>query len=511
MSSDRIAGEPRLVSRMRSDASRDWLVVLALCSAAFVLAAAVAWAAFEGMPHLEDEHANLFQAKAFAAWRFTNPAPPVPDAFFVPFVVVRDGHQFSKYPPGYPLLLATGVLLGQPWVVNALAAAAGILATYLLGRDLLGSKTGLLAAALGVASPMYVMLSGTLLSHSTTLALLTLFSWAFLRARLSTEPRRYSYAWAAGGLGGLAFATRPWTAFGIGLPFAALALFDLVQKRDGARNIYCRMGATFALAASLWPLYNWINTGSVLTNTYTLVWNYDRLGFGPQVGPFGYAWSEAMINLRLGLDGLASFATGWPAWRQLRLSLLQIFIVLGVALPKRTMTEPLLLVPVFTLVTVYTGYWAVSIGLLGPRYYVEAMPFLWLVVARGLQKSGRQRFGRVLLAILIPSCLVWNITWYSLPRLQQQKAIYGISREDANRMGAAGIHNGLIFVESDRWMEYASLSWLNEADLATSDNVFAEDLGAEINRLVANSFPGRQIWCYDRRLSVPLGPCTTGR
>lgn len=237
----------------------------------------------------------------------------------------------------------------------------------------------------------------------------------------------------------------------------------------------------------------------------------DRLGLGPQVGPFGNAWSETMINLRLGLDGMASYVTGWPAWRQLRLSLLQIFIVLGVALPRRRATEPLLLVPVCTLVAVYMGYWAVSIGLLGPRYYAEAMPFLWLVVARGLLKVGRQRFSRVLVAILLLSCLVWNINYYSLPRLQQQKTIYGISREDANLLAAANVHDGLIFVKSDRWMEYVNLSWLNEADLTTSDTVFAEDLGAEKNRLVANWFPGRQIWCYDRRLSVPLGPCTTGR
>jgi hypothetical protein len=100
-----------VVSRARSEAGQSWLPVIVLCITAFALAAAVAWGVFQAMPHLEDEHANLFQAKVFARGHIANPTPPVPDAFFVPFVVTWDGQQFGKYPPGHPLLLAPGVLL----------------------------------------------------------------------------------------------------------------------------------------------------------------------------------------------------------------------------------------------------------------------------------------------------------------------------------------------------------------------------------------------------------------
>jgi hypothetical protein len=37
-----------------------------LCLAAFGMAAAVAFGVFEATPHLEDEHANYFQARIFA-------------------------------------------------------------------------------------------------------------------------------------------------------------------------------------------------------------------------------------------------------------------------------------------------------------------------------------------------------------------------------------------------------------------------------------------------------------
>ena len=482
------------------EAGRSWLPILALCIASFVLAMVVAWGVSEAMPHLEDEHANLFQAKVFARGRITNPAPPVPKAFFVPFVVTRDGQQFGKYTPGYPLLLAAGVLLGQPWVVNALAAALGILATYLLGRDLFDRQTGLLAAALGVASPMYAMLAGSLLSHSTTLAALTLFAWAFLRARQSTEPHRYAFAWATGGLAGLALAIRPWTAFGIGLPFAALATVDLVRKRERWPGIYGRMAAAFVLVGAIWPLYNWVTTGSALANTYSFIWDYDRPGFGPGVGSRGYGWPEIVLNLRLGLEGLAS---------QMAQPLLLLLIVLGVTLSERRAIEPLLLVPVCTLVAVYTAYWSNSVGLYGPRYYAEAMPFLWLVAARGLLKVGRWRPGWTLAAVALLACLAWNV-YSSLPRFQQLRGMYNISREDMNRISAADVRGGLVFVHSDYWTEYANLSWLNGADLQESDYVFAKDWGAETNRAVAKSFPGRDIYCYDRNRTVPLEPCPPG-
>src|SRR5881296_301377 len=111
--------------------------ILILCVAVFALATAVAWGFFEAMPHLEDEHANLFQAQVFAAGRVTVAVPRHSDSFFVPFVVnTTDGRRFGKYPPGYPLLLALGVAIGQPWLINGLAASLSILGVYLLGRDL---------------------------------------------------------------------------------------------------------------------------------------------------------------------------------------------------------------------------------------------------------------------------------------------------------------------------------------------------------------------------------------
>ena len=484
--------------------SRSSLGIVVLCAAVFVVAAAVAWGVFDAMPHLEDEHANLFQAKVFARGRVTNPAPPVPAAFNVPFVLSYNGHQFAKYPPGYPLLLAFGVLLGQPWLVNAAAAAIAILGVYLLGRDLFDRGTGLLAATLGSVSPMLMLLSGTLLSTPASLAAFTLFAWAFIRARRPGEPRRSAFAWAAGALGGLGLAIRPWTALGVGLPFLVYALVDLLRRRRPALPIYSRMAIAFLAVGSLWPLYNLLAAGSALNNPYTQVWAYDRPGFGPDVGYGGYDWSKAMLNLRISVDQFDESLSGWPALGQV--PILWVVIALGVLLPPRKVVDPLLLIPPVLLVAAHLFYWAPSIGLYSPRYYAEAMPWLWLLAARGLLKLSVWPPARVLVKVGLPVCLAWSVIWVTMPRLLGGRGVYDITRKDARRIASAGIHHAVVFVHSEQWTEYANLSWLNAADLAAGDNIFVTDLGQETNRLVLGSFPGWAVRFYDRDWPVPLGP-----
>src|SRR5262245_19743783 len=249
---------------MRSNAN-----ILLLCIAMFALAGVVAWGVFDAMPHLEDEHANLFQAEVFAAGRATVGVPREPDSFFIPFVInTGEGKRFGKYPPGYPLLLTLGAAIGQPWLVNALAAALGTLGVYLLGRDLFDGDTGLLAAALGAVSPMLVLLSGTLLAHTTSIAALMLFAWAFVRARQPREPSPMLFALGAGVLLGWAAIIRPWTALAVAFPFALLGLWDVARSRGRALRLYGALALAAALVCALQLLFNQVATGSPLTNTY---------------------------------------------------------------------------------------------------------------------------------------------------------------------------------------------------------------------------------------------------
>ncbi len=78
------------------------LVAMLLAVVGFIASALVTQRVFEGIPHIEDEIAYVWQAKALADWHLTVPSPPQERSFLVPFVVDYLGLRFGKYPPGWP-------------------------------------------------------------------------------------------------------------------------------------------------------------------------------------------------------------------------------------------------------------------------------------------------------------------------------------------------------------------------------------------------------------------------
>ncbi|MBN2085613.1 MAG: glycosyltransferase family 39 protein [Anaerolineales bacterium] len=544
-----------------------------LCLAAFIVSATVAHHVFEGMPHLEDEHAYYFQAQVFARGEIAAPAPPSKDSFFIPFVIVRDGLWFGKYTPGFSLVLALGVLAGAPWLVNAFASALALLGVFLLGRDLFDADTGLLAAALGAVSPAFVILSGTMLPHPVTIAALVFFAWGFLRARRtdprhpgacprarppSDEHRRFSDAkhsrvgkasrlasvflsrdgcgegmilagtghpaslrsvfghvtpacfWPgfSGAMLGLSVLCRPWTAFAVAVPFIGIALIDLVRafrgrigcgalrppNGRGMLRPYLALGMACLAVCALLPIYNFIVTGSPFTNTYTLWWPYDTVGFKPQsVGAGAHTILLGVVNVWMDLLAFQTAFTGWPAPLGIPLAVLPL--IFGLLLAPRRRADWLLLLPLLALIAAHLAYWARAGDFFGGRYYSEAMPFLWLLSARGLLKFSCGRWRILTVRAALPVFLAWGLLFQILPRFTAGRGLYGVSRETIADSGAAGLHNALVFISIHAWKDLANFSWLNSPFLDT-DVIFARDLGADQNGQIIEAFPGRNVFYY---------------
>ena len=480
--------------------------LIALCAAAFLLSTAVAWGVYGSMPHLEDEHANVFQAKVFATGNLAAPVPAVqPSAFYIPFILNRFGWLFGKYPPGYSLLLVPAAWLNQWWLLNALAAAATMLGVYLLGRDLFNANTGLLAAALGLLAPMFILLSGALLSHLVTIALLTFFAWGFVRARTG-RGHPLGFAAFAGIMLGLAFITRPWSTFAIALPFALQALLDMLRRRPRVWRAYSVMLVIFSAFAVILPLYNAALTGSPFTNTYELWWSMDRLGFGPGIGvaPDGHNLQAAIMNFRLDFPLFGQMISGWPDW--VGVSLFWLPVLAGLLLPPLSKRDWALMFPPLLLVAAYFLYWARGSSFYGPRYYAEAMPFLWLVAARGLLKicGLPNPWPRRLVYIALPILIASNLVTVIEPHFLTGFAQYRTARRAVNTIAQADVHHALIFVHTEIWQDYADLGWLNTPTLSNSDLIFAHDFGASVNAHLIEAFPDRAVYYFDHAQPYPL-------
>ncbi|MGH7858386.1 MAG: hypothetical protein ACREQY_13765, partial [Candidatus Binatia bacterium] len=174
---------------------------LALFVAAATGAAIVSVVVFGSLPRLDDGVAALFQARIFATGRITLPLPQHAE-FFEQFGVLGGragiGHWCGMYPPGWPALLALGVLAGAPWLVNPLLGGALVVAIAALGREVYGDRIGRIAGALAVASPITILLAASHLSHTTTALALAVCLWALCRL-LKTGASAY------GAVAGLAF------------------------------------------------------------------------------------------------------------------------------------------------------------------------------------------------------------------------------------------------------------------------------------------------------------------
>jgi 4-amino-4-deoxy-L-arabinose transferase-like glycosyltransferase len=469
---------------------------LLVCALAALATAGVSYFAFERLPHLEDEVAYLFQAKTMALGRLTVDSPPNPEAFWTPFVLDYRGQRFGKYPPGWPAVLALGVLARVPWLVNPLLAALALYLVYRLGRTLYDDRTGLLAAVLGLTSPLLLVLGGSFLSHMVTFVWLLLFTlWFVWTARSDHDQARSPwYALGAGLAVGLAFLTRSLTAVAYALPFAVYSLYQVILRRQAHWRNYLLMGLSGAIVALALPVYQWAVTGDPWLNPYVLWWPYDRVGFGEGFGamPGGHSPYYAWINLKQDLSRAATDLLGWPGLSWLPL-------LLGLFVRPRRSRDLALLVPFAGLVVAYAFYWIGSPSRLwGPRYYFEAFGPLWLLGAVGLIKvwelaGNRERWLQRALVGALALLVAVNLAVNLPSRMQEAHGFYGITQAQLEPIQQAGLQDALVIVYADRWLEYGAM--LAQMSPTLDDEViYSRGSGEEVDAAVIGAFPERDAY-----------------
>jgi hypothetical protein len=482
--------------------------LLLICTTAFFLSGLVSLGIFERIPHVEDEAAYLFQAQVFAQGHLSVPTPPSPESYWSPFVLDYGGQRFSKYPPGYSLLLSLGVRAGKPWIVNALLGSLALWFIAQLGRAIYSPTTGLLAAALGLTCPVFLAMSASLLSHPTSLFFTTLFLWSLARLiqKPTDRPRRFSVV--AGLALGYLVITRPYDAIGVGLPFA---LYGLARVLRGDRALLHRgmIAAAVALLFSLMlPLYWYWLTGH-FANPYRFVWPYDRPGFGPDVGPEGYDLATGLLYARSNLRALSTGFLGWPGYLNV------FFLWLPFVLRPRNRWNYLLLAGLISMVTLHITYWYYGGRDAGfPRYYYAALPALLLLTARGIETTAlalRKLSVGVPLPVGKPAlylALIALVLYNGLVFLPVQLSAFwgksGITTAPLRAVQDAGITHSIVFVAGyGHWYDFAVFFAANSPTL-DSDVVYAIYRNEQQARAVKALYPGRS--CYVQSQSR-LRPC----
>lgn len=468
---------------------------------------------YQHLPHVEDEFAYIWQAQVFAKGQAYLPSPIHPDQFVVPFVIDYNGLRFSKYPPGWSLLLSIGVFTGLTTWVNPILAGIAIWLNYRLAQKIFNNKIALLASFLLFTSPFFQLNSGALLSHpfSLVLSLTLCISWfdLFLISEKSSIPDWIKITIAGCSLGLLAI-TRPLTALGIAFPFFIHGIYLFVYQNKKIKIQVFIIGIVTIILSSIVFLWQYIFTGNPTQNLYVLWWSYDQIGFGSDVGaqPGGHNFFWVINNLVLSIiAGNADlFGWGYFSW---------IFLPFGLwSARKNRFVEILIGIPA-GLAFAYAFYW-ISQDLYGPRYYYESLIVLCILTSAGIfwvddwiKSKSTQYLIRQTASFLTVMLVAYNLIFYLPTRLDSMRNFYSINKNQQTPFlteQALSLTPALVIVHTQQWTECAGLLPLQDPWL-TTPFIFACYNEDTTKLIQPNEFPSRTLLhYYPESMEILLNP-----
>ena len=473
-----------------------------ICAALVVVASAgICWVVFGGIPHVPDEVSYLFQAKYFAAGKLYLPAPPNAAAFEVG-QVYSDGQKWFGYGfPGWPAVLAVGVLLRVPWLVNPLLAGVVVLLAHQLITRLYSRRIAHASVLLLAASPWFLFMSSNFMTHTLSLVL-------SLGGLLSIELQRRSRSlwWSvAGGLClGAMVLTRPLEGVVMGTVMGLWAI-GVGGERLKLAALACFASVSVLLGSVILP-YNRMLTGSPL-RTAQEVWTdatfyvgSDRLGFGPGIGnwgwyhldPFpGHGLRDVLVNVHqnLYLSNFDLFGWGFGSL---------LFFGAALLIGRFTRADRLLLGIGFAVVAGQSFYWFGGGPDYGARYWYQILiPFIVLTV-RGieeLQKRWIEHGGTrvnaqrmALFAVLASAVAVVTILpWRMDGKYHNFRNVNPTMRALAQRYRFG---KALVFVAG----VYPSAFVFNPRTLEAPEPIYVRNRGLEANETMRKQFPDRKAW-----------------
>lgn len=490
----------RLARRLREQIIRHANGTVALLVLGTVLLASTICQVVLGpIPHISDEVAYLFQARAFSSGHVSLPAPVHAQFFPAEWVIVHRDRWFSVFPPGWPLLLGLGVRLGAPSLVNPILGSLCVLVIYRLSSQIVGQRKALVAALLCAASPFFLFLCSSFMSHPASLLFATLCLWLLLRASAQDDLRLFALSGLCAGYG---FLVRPLDAAVLWSVPAALLLHRHRSRRQLAGTCLSAVGLGVGIVAYL--VYNRLLSGAWFVPLLTLTSSHNRFGFGADVGlPWsgfgspGHGPWRAALNLNFNLAVMSADLFGWPVSSL-------VFVLLLVSLGRLEWPQRLALACLGGLLGGYSLYWYHGVCF-GARLYFAALPAILLLTTEGIDQApgivarwtgGAETRCRAGVAAFVLGSFVFSATVYiplvSLfePYHNQRNVDGGLARFVAEQK----IETGLIFVGPGA-DDFALGLLANALNPLEGRIVYAFESGLSDSEL-ERALPGRQVFHY---------------
>jgi hypothetical protein len=470
----------------------------------FVLAALFSYFSYERHPHIPDEVAYLYHAHFLAAGKLTMPLPPVPQTFEVYLMYFREHVWYPSPPPGWPAVLAIGVLFGVPWLVNPILAGLNVLMTYLLLREFYSRRTARLALLLLGISPWYLFLGMSFMTHIFTLTCGLLAAVGVAWARRTGW---VGWAWVGGlGLGMLAI-IRPLEAF------VVAGLLGLWAIGLGGRRLKLSaligLGLATTLSGAVVLPYNWALTGNPAKfpiMAYTdehFGPNANAMGFGPDRGmnwpidPYpGHSPLDALINANLNTFSINIELFGWSIGSLLPISL----IILAGRLRR---SDYLMLTLIAGIFIAHLFYYFSGGPDFGARYWFLMIIPCMALAARGIQYLGQKlEAGSLsspqghtrLLAVVLCLCLLTGVNYLPWRAIDKYHHYLNMRPDVRTLAQVYGFGKSLVFIRGAEHPDYASATAYNPVDVYADGPVYVRDCAPEVGARLLAAYPDWPVW-----------------
>jgi hypothetical protein len=425
---------PRACDRAIETAHR-WLLRPSAASFALVVAAAttalsllLSWKTFHFQPVTIDELSVQLQARLLAHGRLFAAAEPHPEFFGTMQTLAADGRWFTHFPIGASALLAPGMAIGAPWLVNPILAGVAAIIVYAFARQVTSESLARAIAVLFALSPFVLLMAATQLDHVGAVV----FAWlaiAALPGWLAASDLAGASKRAAliGACVAVAATIRPYDTALMALAIGAFQLWAVRRNAVLARSLVAQVAAGLVPVAVLLAC-NAATTGHPLTFAYDLL-NGAQHQPGFHVDPFGFVHTprRGLFNISAYVMRLDIALLAWPVPAL-------VLVVAALGWQRRADRWDYLLVGM--LGAILAGYWAYwgEGRSPGPRFLFAVAPVFLLYVARfpgELRDRSRGELTRRASGILVP---VWLLAaWLSPPMTAQPFGVWTLSRRLAER------------------------------------------------------------------------------
>jgi len=480
-----------------------------VAAALVVLAAAgLSYFVYQNHPHLQDEVGYLEHARYLAAGKLTLPVSPIPEAFDFYLMGTGSHGWYSVVPPGWPAVLAIGVWLGVPWLVNPLLAGLNVWIAWLFLREVCPARTARLVLLLLCASPWFIFMSMNFLTHTILTTAVWLAALGIVRARSSGKS---GWAWVAGLAIGFASLVRPLDAL-IAAIVLGLWAIGFGGKRLRFPSLAALVIGTILMGAVAGP-YNAYLTGSPSRAPLQVYMDQkfgkgsNDLGFGPNRGsgwPIdawpGHTPLEAVLNTALNASSVNIELHGWSIgslWA----------VAIAVLAGRANRMDRAWLIAVVLIVFIYGFYHFNGGPDFGARYWYEALLPLLALSTMGLETLSEWAGDEhPIAAALLLTVLALGIyvPWRAADKYWHYLFMRPDVREEAARRKFG---RSLVLIRGQEFPDYVSAAIYNPLDLRPESSeaapIYAWDRDAATHAKLLALYHDRPVWVLE-------GPTLTG-